>query len=95
MTKKEINRLNELYEMGVSRYLENSEVDIVGEWLEEKEQREYQKLHFKMDSQCVICGNPEIMYWCKNCEDNRDEAGCIHCGAGKHIVIDKNYHNNC
>ena len=56
ITKKELKRMNEIYDNGISRALEKLDIDIVGEWLDGEELAEYRYLHFKMDSQCVVCG---------------------------------------
>jgi hypothetical protein len=62
ITKKEIERLDELYEQGISRAMDKMDINVL-EWLEEDERLEYRKLHLKEDSQCVLCGEEE-----KDCE---------------------------
>jgi len=42
---------------------------------------------------CEKCGNPEIMYWCNECEANTEEKDCPACG--KVLEVDKKYHNDC
>lgn len=86
--------MNAIYDGGVDRALDKIDIDIVGDWLDEEERREYQKLHFKMDSMCVLCGNPEKMYWCSNCDNNQEYKGkCRDCTYN--VKLDKKYHNNC
>lgn len=43
--------------------------------------------------ECWKCGNPEKMYWCKNCEENCETYKCDNCGG--FTMIDKEYHENC
>jgi len=42
---------------------------------------------------CEKCGNPEIMYWCNECEANTEEIDCPACGLV--LQVDKKYHLNC
>ena len=93
ITKKEIKKLDELYQRAIDRYLDKTDFDLT-DWLDEDEKREYQRLHFKEDSLCVLCGEPEKMYWCEECESSREKGGrCDECG--QKILLDKKYHNEC
>lgn len=49
---------------------------------------------------CIKCGNPKIMYYCNECENNQETAGecetCGHAGGVKYTVVeDKHYHDTC
>lgn len=96
ITKKQLKRIDTLYQNAIYNYIYKMDIDIV-EYMEKEEKREYQKLHFLIDSLCVICGNPEIMFECPNidCEfyETHEEKG--ECKCGKSLVIDKDYHKSC
>lgn len=96
MEKEKLTRMNELYENAVSDYLNSMDIDIV-ELMEEDDKREYQKLHFLMDSQCVVCGNPETMYECPDidCEFYEAHEFAGDCKCDKKLVVDKDYHKSC
>lgn len=69
ITKKEIKRLDEIYRNGIDRALDKMDIDIM-EWLEPEELAEYRYLHFKEDSQCVVCGEEEKDCDCVGLEYN-------------------------
>jgi len=44
---------------------------------------------------CEKCGNPEIMYWCQNCEHNQEEKGKCDLGCDNNVELDYDYHKEC
>ncbi len=42
---------------------------------------------------CWKCGNPQKIYWCKECEENSETDKCDNCGGV--ATIDNEYHDNC
>lgn len=41
---------------------------------------------------CEKCGNPEVMFWCGECEKNGEDEFCE---CGERTIVDKNYHLDC
>lgn len=42
---------------------------------------------------CKKCGNPNIMYWCSDCDSSEEYITCSICE--KDTEVDENYHDNC
>jgi hypothetical protein len=42
---------------------------------------------------CKKCGNPEIMYWCAECESNSEHECCDNCE--ERAILDEEYHKDC
>jgi len=52
----EINKLEELRNLAIDRYLDKNDFDCV-DWMTEPEQREYARLYFKEVGECTLCGD--------------------------------------